>query len=136
MEERRAMANLVAWYLMEPELVENRDRLEDLHQAIRTSHTSGIRVEERYEFQKTSWLGLVNSGALFHLSIEALGHLRDAYAGLEKIEREAAEVTKSAEALKNWPDFVVQNVPEVQTSINFALRALGSPYAKKLTRDQ
>ena len=127
-EERRATANLVARYLMEPELVENYKRLEALHHAVVSSGISDIRLGEKYEFQKTSWFGLVSSGALFHLSIEALGQLRDAYAGLQKIEREAAEVLASAEALKNWPDFVVLNVPEVQTSIKYALRALGNPY--------
>ena len=116
--------------------MENYKRLEALHHAVVSTGISDIRVGEKYEFQKTSWFGLVSSGALFHLSIEALGQLTDAYAGLQKIEREAAEVLASAEALKNWPDFVVMNVPDVQTSINFALRALGSPHAKELTRDR
>ena len=134
-EERRATANLVARYLMEAELVENRDRLESLHQ-IASRGGSGIRAGERYKLEKTSWVGLMSSGALLRLSIEALGHLRDAYAGMQKIERAAAEVGAIAQARRNWPDFVVQNVPEVQTSINFALRALGSPYAKKFTTDR
>lgn len=134
-EERRKTAYLITGYLMEPELVENRNRLEDLFDIVISTGTSGIRIGERYEFQKTSWLGLINSGVLLYLSIDVLCHLRDAYAGLQRIEREAAEIVATAEALDNWPNFVMKNIPEVQTSINFALRALGSPYDRIFALD-